>query len=711
MKLGGESFTCSLPKKWRGDGCHSTAPSALAPRLSRLRLQGWLLEPLGTASEVSTQVGFKAGGANFVAAEIPPPDEQEEEQAPKRKKRVRTPKGGDSPPPAWEEPIDLVFAELDLGGRTESSPPISMDSRRKSSSRGRRSSVDNEEVEAFDMSGMTERQICQDRCAQRSSLILGGSSSRSAMLKEEVARGKRVVEVEEVHRPVGKRNRPRRKREPTPSEYYQYLKELKFELGICGDVEYLMELANLATFMTCQWGGFKEESCQLLSTLKVHFCVDDSEKEERGGLGYINFKVGGVELDISHLDTIFGFPSGERIRQDYDQDEIKSLWTTIAGPKPYSPAKSKSSSIRSLVIRYLHQCIAITLFPKKTTRFVYEGELFMIAQALVFILRETEDGRKMAGDRVDTSLTVVLLDHLLSYREYVATIHLSGICGSLCVGGLLTPILGASRIQFGTPDVFPKFIDLNYLKGKDFLEKKTPADHYIFKFNHPKLGPSLLPLPCENRTSLKTRHNINFMPSPSSLNIDIEGAREDEQEYTQADYEQQEYYTQADYEQQVEFEQLSEQPEQETKEFKQAHYEADADQGGDEITEVYKKLRVLEELGNLHSKTMKGFKKKMRTMKKSLKSMANQIKDFQSKPRPPSPTPEVRRSGSTSSAARRAERIDQPRASSLEPREVISELREPRSRQRRGSTRSTNYSTRQNEQNPPASTSAPSSIL
>jgi len=71
------------------------------------------------------------------------------------------------------------------------------------------------------------------------------------------------------------------------------------------------------------------------------------------------------------------------------------------------------------------------------------------------------------------------------------------------------------------------------------------------------------------------------------------------------------------------------------------------DQGGDEIAEVHKKLGVLEELGNLHSKTMKGFKKKMRTMKKSLKSMAAQIKDFQSKPKPPSSTHEVRRSGST----------------------------------------------------------------
>jgi len=102
------------------------------------------------------------------------------------------------------------------------------------------------------MSGMTDRQIHQARRAQRSSSIKGGSSSRSTMQREEVARGKRIVEAEEEHHeevvfeeavseeeveiigddtpaPVGKRNRPRRKREPIPSEYYQYLKELKFE--------------------------------------------------------------------------------------------------------------------------------------------------------------------------------------------------------------------------------------------------------------------------------------------------------------------------------------------------------------------------------------------------------------------------------------------------------------------------------------------------
>jgi len=111
----------------------------------------------------------------------------------------------------------------------------------------------------------------------------------------------------------------------------------------------------------------------------------------------------------------------------------------------------------------------------------------MIEQSLVFILRETKDGRKMAGDRADTSLSVVLLDHLLSYKEYAATIHRSGIRGSLCVSGLLTPILGTVGMEFGTPNVLPKFIDLDYLKGKDFLEKITPADRYLFKFNHTEL--------------------------------------------------------------------------------------------------------------------------------------------------------------------------------------------------------------------------------
>ncbi|VYS48175.1 unnamed protein product [Arabidopsis thaliana] len=63
---------------------------------------------------------------------------------------------------------------------------------------------------------------------------------------------------------------------------------------------------------------------------------------------------------------------------------------------------------------------------------------------------------------------------------------MAGIGGSLFVGGLLTPILGAAGIELGTLDVnLEKYLNLDYLKGKDFLDKRTLADHYLFKFNHP----------------------------------------------------------------------------------------------------------------------------------------------------------------------------------------------------------------------------------
>nr|AAG12749.1 unknown protein; 17672-20388 [Arabidopsis thaliana] len=171
-----------------------------------------------------------------------------------------------------------------------------MDSRRKSSPRARRSSIDNEEVEAFDMSGMTERQIRQARRAQRSSLIQGGSSSRSTMQREEVARGKRVVEAEEEHHEEAPFEEAVSEEEveiigddtPTPELKFEGTryphKETMQELGICGDVEYLMELANLATFMSCQCGGYKEESCQLFATLKVHFCLGEDSRHVQKGL-------------------------------------------------------------------------------------------------------------------------------------------------------------------------------------------------------------------------------------------------------------------------------------------------------------------------------------------------------------------------------------------------------------------------------------------
>ena len=143
---------------------------------------------------------------------------------------------------------------------------------------------------------------------------------RSAAAREEIARGKRVWEVEptaieEEHvlereaseedveiaeevLPVParrRRNNPRKKKEPTIEEHYQYL----------------MEMAKLETFFSYKCEGYKEESCLFLATLKLHFYADEREKELHKGVGYITFMVYGIHysLAIRQVDALFKFPT------------------------------------------------------------------------------------------------------------------------------------------------------------------------------------------------------------------------------------------------------------------------------------------------------------------------------------------------------------------------------------------------------------------
>ena len=143
---------------------------------------------------------------------------------------------------------------------------------------------------------------------------------RSTAAREEIARGKRVWEVEltaieEEHvlereaseedveiaeevLPVSarrRRNNPRKKKEPTIEEHYQYL----------------MEMAKLETFFSYKCEGYKEESCLFLATLKLHFYADEREKELHKGVGYITFMVYGIHysLAIRQLNALFKFPT------------------------------------------------------------------------------------------------------------------------------------------------------------------------------------------------------------------------------------------------------------------------------------------------------------------------------------------------------------------------------------------------------------------
>ncbi|KAG7594089.1 Retrotransposon gag domain [Arabidopsis thaliana x Arabidopsis arenosa] len=534
----------------------------------------------------------------------------------------------------------------------------------------------------------------------------GSSSSRNdnaehlARRRREISRGKRVVEVdfeptpeeeavemeeeeaveieeeeavemEEEIKPAKPAKRDRKKRKPpTPEEYYSYLKTLEFEgtrhphretmaaLGIAEDIDYLAETCGLKTFLGYSFEGYQEETCQLLATLDVHFYADEQEEENERGFGYITFSVKGRDhsLTIRELNLLYGFPSKEGLVQDFDKRELQAFWKTIAGPGDYIPSKSKSSSIRSPVVRYLQQSIASMFFAKKITGTMSEGELQLLDLALLFTLRNTRDGAEMVGDKGNAPLIAVFLDHLLGYKEYAATMHRSGRKGSLTIGGILTPILVAANIDVGTGDSSPTWIDMAYLRKKGYLDKTAPEGVLLYVFNHPEEGPSRLLLPCTNHTTVRAGENIDFCP-PSFILYDSQVApaspppqamHEDDQEQTQDapdDYAPERFF----------FEEYK--APRQTKSEREAH----------------KRIGLLQGLGKFQGKAMRGLSKKVDSLTTMVKKMALQITDLRKKSKhSPSSSEErgtLRRSGSSSMALRHAVRADPPRYSSFEPRQ------------------------------------------
>ncbi|KAG7559383.1 Integrase catalytic core [Arabidopsis thaliana x Arabidopsis arenosa] len=527
---------------------------------------------------------------------------------------------------------------------------------------------------------------------------VGSSSSRNddaervARRRREISRGKRVVEadfeptpeedavemeeeeafeMEEEIKPAKPAKRDRKKRKPpTPEEYYSYLKTLEFEgtrhphretmaaLGIAEDIDYLAETCGLKTFLGYSFEGYQEETCQLLATLDVHFYADEQEEENERGFGYITFSVKGRDysLTIRELNLLYGFPSKEGLVQDFDKRELQAFWKTIAGPGDYKPSKSKSSSIRSPVVRYLHQSIASMFFAKKITGTISEGELQLLDLALLFTLRNTSDGAEMVGDRGNAPLIAVFLDHLLGYKEYAANMHRSGRKGSLTIGGILTPILVAANIDVGTGDSSPTWIDMAYLRKKGYLDKTAPEGVLLYVFNHPEEGTSRLLLPCTNHTTIRAGENIDFCP-PSFILYDSQVApaspppqamHEDDQEQTQDapdDYAPERFF----------FEE----------------YKAPRQTKGER--EAHKRIGLLQGLGKFQGKAMRGLSKKVDSLTTMVKKMALQITDLQKKSKhSPSSSEErgtLRRSGSSSMAPRHAVRADPPRYSSFEPRQ------------------------------------------
>ncbi|KAG7556813.1 Reverse transcriptase domain [Arabidopsis suecica] len=485
----------------------------------------------------------------------------------------------------------------------------------------------------------------------------GGSSSsrdddaeRLARRRREISREKRVVEadfeptpeeeavemeeeeaveMEEEIKPAKPAKRDRKKRKPpTPEEYYSYLKTLEFEgtrhphretmaaLGIAEDIDYLAETCSLKTFLGYSFEGYQEETYQLLATLDVHFYADEQEEENERGFGYITFSVKGRDHSLT----------------------IREL------------------NLLSPVVRYLHQSIASMFFAKKITGTMSEGELQLLDLALLFTLKNTRDGAEMVGDRGNAPLIAVFLDHLLGYKEYAATMHRSGRKGSLTIGGILTPILVAANIDVGTGDSSPTWIDMAYLRKKGYLDKTAPEGVLLYVFNHPEEGTSRLLLPCTNHTTVRAGENIDFCP-PSFILYDSQVApaspppqamHEDDQEQTQDapdDYAPERFF----------FEEYK--APRQTKSEREAH----------------KRIGLLQGLGKFQGKAMRGLSKKVDSLTTMVKKMALQIIDLQKKSKhSPSSSEErgtLRRSGSSSMAPRHAVKADPPRYSSFEPRQ------------------------------------------
>ena len=84
----------------------------------------------------------------------------------------------------------------------------------------------------------------------------------------------------------------------------------------------------------------------------------------------------------------------------------------------------------------------------------------------------------------------------------------------MCAGGVITPILVAAGVPLHAPDVRPNYIDMGHLRRKGILDKSTPADQFLFKFKHSKLGLSRLAFPCKEYTTIRTGNNIDFDPPP-----------------------------------------------------------------------------------------------------------------------------------------------------------------------------------------------------
>ncbi|KAG7567796.1 hypothetical protein ISN45_Aa04g006350 [Arabidopsis thaliana x Arabidopsis arenosa] len=248
--------------------------------------------------------------------------------------------------------------------------------------------------------------------------------------------------------------------------------------------------------------------------------VDELESE---GLGFITFTVYGQNymLTIQRLEGLFGFPSGTGTKQRFDRSELKDLWLTIGSTAALNSSRSKSNQICSPVIRYFQRSVAHVLYSREATWMVTNTDMEMISMALKGTLQRTKNNRTLQGDTNDTPLVILLLLHLCGYKKWAVTNNNKRARDSLCIGGVVTPILIACGVPIVSKGHEAKAMDIEHLHHIEFLQYAMVGDKYRYRFEHPTNKKANILLPCPELTRIIEGDNIDFEPSVDDLYVEM----------------------------------------------------------------------------------------------------------------------------------------------------------------------------------------------
>ena len=191
-----------------------------------------------------------------------------------------------------------------------------------------------------------------------------------------------------------------------------------------------------------------------------------SRREKDFGHGYLTFTIHSKEyvFTIKQLESLFGFQSWVDTGHRIERKEITGLWETIGDDVKFYSARSKSNTIRSPVLRYFHCLLANVLFAREITGTIITSEMEVMVMVLKEPLGVTKNNTALIGDKSNSSSVFFLLGHLWSYKAWAVTNAKKSAKGTLCMGGLITPILLACGVPLESEKIPPKWIDIRHMR-------------------------------------------------------------------------------------------------------------------------------------------------------------------------------------------------------------------------------------------------------